>query len=321
MTAADLLALPGPDEPPVPTPPGEFREVAGHRLFVRRTPATSAGAEPALYVHGLDGSSPNWTDLAYLLSRRLDGEAVDLPGFGRSEPARTATFTIDEHVRAVEALLEDRGAGPVHLIGNSMGGAISILLAARRPDLVCSLVLVSPALPDLVPRRTSEWRLGLMLVPGLNKLLARAAADVPPERRVEEVYRVCYADPSRVSPARRDEAVTELVARLANPWAAAASGRSMRSLIGRWLTRGPGSLWAQAARVDVPVLVVWGREDRLVGVRLADRCMRAFRDVEVVVFDDCGHVAMLERPVDTAGAVLRHLDRVAAVSAPTPPRA
>ena len=50
-------------------------------------------AEPALYVHGLGGSSLNWTDLAGLLSYRLDGQAIDLPGFGRSDPA--ARYTID----------------------------------------------------------------------------------------------------------------------------------------------------------------------------------------------------------------------------------
>ena len=60
----------------------------GSVTYVRDTPATAAGAEPALYVHGLGGSSQNWTDLAGLLADRLDGQAIDLPGFGRSEPGR-----------------------------------------------------------------------------------------------------------------------------------------------------------------------------------------------------------------------------------------
>ena len=65
----------------------------GTQTFVRRTPATRPGAEPALYVHGLGGSSQNWTDLAYLLADRLDGEAIDLPGFGHSDPARSYAIT------------------------------------------------------------------------------------------------------------------------------------------------------------------------------------------------------------------------------------
>ncbi len=60
--------------------------------YVRDTPATAPGAEPAVYVHGLGGSATNWTDLAGLLSHRLDGQAIDLPGFGYTDPARSYTL-------------------------------------------------------------------------------------------------------------------------------------------------------------------------------------------------------------------------------------
>jgi len=73
---------------PVPAWPGRTVVVDGARIHLRDTPARRPGAEPAVYVHGLGGSSLNWTDLAYLLADRLDGQAVDLPGFGRSDPAR-----------------------------------------------------------------------------------------------------------------------------------------------------------------------------------------------------------------------------------------
>src|ERR1044071_4754741 len=67
--------------------PGRTVELDGTATFVRDTPATNATAEPALYVHGLGGSSSNWTDLAALLADKLDGQAIDLPGFGFSDPA------------------------------------------------------------------------------------------------------------------------------------------------------------------------------------------------------------------------------------------
>ena len=63
--------------------------VDGARTYVRHTPGRGDATEPALYVHGLGGSAGNWTDLAYLLSDRLDGEAIDLPGFGFSDPGRS----------------------------------------------------------------------------------------------------------------------------------------------------------------------------------------------------------------------------------------
>src|SRR5688572_3096263 len=102
----------------IPTPwPGRLVTVDGARTFVRETPATEPGAEPALYVHGLGGSSANWTDLAGHLAGRLDGQAIDLPGFGRSDPARR--YTIAATADRVTRWIEHGDRGSVHLIGNS----------------------------------------------------------------------------------------------------------------------------------------------------------------------------------------------------------
>src|SRR4051794_11829418 len=88
----------------IPTPeqlperwPGREVELDGTITFIRDTPALSSGAEPAVYVHGLGGSSTNWTDLAGILASRtdgpaLDGQAIDLPGFGYSGRARSYTL-------------------------------------------------------------------------------------------------------------------------------------------------------------------------------------------------------------------------------------
>src|SRR3569623_1722493 len=81
-------------------------------------------AEPALYVHGLGGSSQNFTDLAGLLADRFDGQAVDLPGFGYSDPSRR--YSIPAFADRVIKLLEHEDRGPVHLVGNSLGGSISV---------------------------------------------------------------------------------------------------------------------------------------------------------------------------------------------------
>src|SRR5215813_3322976 len=139
MAAPDSVHLK--DTPPAPWP-GRRVLLDATVTFVRETPPTAPDTEPAVYVHGLGGSATNWTDLADLLSDRLDGQAIDLPGFGHSDPARryTVTALADRVVRWIE--VSDRG--PVHLIGNSLGGAIVTRVAAVRPDLVRSLVLISP---------------------------------------------------------------------------------------------------------------------------------------------------------------------------------
>lgn len=110
-----------------------------------------------LFVHGLGGSAANWTALMARLGGDLDGEAVDLPGFGESAPPADGDLGLSGHVRAVTGYLEASGRGPVHLFGNSLGGAVAVRLAALRPDLVRSLTLVSPALPEL-PRSAPPGR-------------------------------------------------------------------------------------------------------------------------------------------------------------------
>src|SRR4051812_19468620 len=93
--AAVLSSTPLPrPEALLPPWPGEDVAVHGGEVFVRFTPwrgpvEESGGAAPrerALYVHGLGGASTNWTDLAALLAVRVEGWAIDLPGFGRSQP-------------------------------------------------------------------------------------------------------------------------------------------------------------------------------------------------------------------------------------------
>ena len=278
-------------------------------MFVRSGPV---GGEPALFVHGLGGSSNNWTDLIALLEGRLAAEAMDLPGFGRSAPPREG-YRLGAHVRAVVQRIEARGDGPVHLFGNSLGGAVSTLVAAKRPDLVRTLTLVSPALPSLRPRRGSDPRLPLLLLPGLETLARRQLASVPPEQRARAVVQLCWADPSRLSPERLAEAVEEVRRRSGLGHDAEAFTRSLRGLVGSYLARGPRAMWRQAGRVAAPTLLVWGAQDRLVDVSLAPRAARTFPDARLLVLDDVGHVAQMERPDLVARAFLGLLEEEAGV--------
>src|ERR1700727_2069766 len=124
-------------EAPIPHWPGELVTLSGdHRVYVRSTP--DRDGEPALCVHGLAGSSRNWTDLIDLLRPRLACAALDLPGFGDSPPRPDHRYSIAALAQTVEALIEKQ-ANQVHLIASSLGGAVAVKLAAGRPDLVKTL--------------------------------------------------------------------------------------------------------------------------------------------------------------------------------------
>jgi pimeloyl-ACP methyl ester carboxylesterase len=277
-------------------------------LFVRRGPA---GREPGLFVHGLGGSATNWTDLMGLLEGVVDGEAVDLPGFGRSTPPVSGRYTVGAHARAVVEHLERSGRGPVHLFGNSLGGAVSTRVAADRPDLVRTLTLVSPALPNLRRTRGSDPRLPLLLLPGLSAVAVRRLAAQTPEQRARAVLRLCFGDPSAIPPQRLAEAAEEVRRRNGLSSAQDALYASLRGLIASYLVRGERSLWARAARVQAPTLLVWGDRDRLVDVAITPRAAQTCPDVHLLVLAGVGHVAQMERPEVVARAFLGMLEELA----------
>lgn len=281
--------------------PGREITAGGVTLHVRETPGP--GDAEAVYVHGLSGSSLNWTDLAALLRTRAAGTAVDLPGFGRSRPLASRDYSPAAHADALLCFLAGRGR-PVHLLGNSLGGAIAMTVAARRPELVRTLTLVSPAMPDRRPdpRRLSDPRLALALLPGRIGTRARAQiAAMDPRTRAEQMVRVCFGDPTLALPHRLDEAAAEHVARARVEWAVEALERTTKAMLASWW-RGE-SLWSVAARVQAPTLVIWGGRDKLVSPRLAPRTVAAFPRGRLLVLPEAGHVAQIETPEVVARAV------------------
>ncbi|GHG57544.1 alpha/beta fold hydrolase [Streptomyces griseocarneus] len=292
----------------------------GITLAVRSRPPAREGLPPALYVHGLGGSSQNWSELMERLADTVDGEALDLPGFGDAPPPEDGDYSITGYARVVIRYLDASGRGPVHLIGNSMGGAIATRVAAVRPDLVRTLTLVSPALPELRPQRTAVPT-GLLAVPGVVSLFARMTKDWTPERRTREVLALCYGDPARVSPEGFALAVAEYERRLELPYFWEVMARSARGIVDAYTLGGQHSLWRQAEKVLAPTLLVYGVRDQLVSIRMARRASKAFRDSRLLTLLEAGHVAMMEDP-DVVARAFRELlaDTATTSERSAPPR-
>jgi pimeloyl-ACP methyl ester carboxylesterase len=286
----------------------------GVTLAIRSRRPAREGLPPALYVHGLGGSSQNWSSLMAELDGVVDSEAVDLPGFGDSPPPDDGNYSVTGHARAVIRYLDASGRGPVHLFGNSLGGAVTTRVAAVRPDLVRTLTLVSPALPELRIQRTAAPT-ALLGVPGVAALFTRFTKEWTAEQRMRGVMALCYGDPTRVSPEAFQHAVAELERRLRLPYFWDALTRSTRGLLSAYTLGGQHGLWRQAERVLAPTLLVYGGRDQLVGYRMAQRSARAFRGSRLLTLPDAGHVAMMEYP-ETVARAFRELlaDTTAATS-------
>ncbi|MFI5753724.1 alpha/beta fold hydrolase [Streptomyces sp. NPDC051569] len=273
----------------------------GLTLTVRSRPATRTGAPPALYVHGLGGSSQNWSALMPSLADLVDGAAVDLPGFGDSPPPDDGDYSVTGHARAVIRLLDAGGRGPVHLFGNSLGGAVATRVAAVRPDLVRTLTLVSPALPEIRVQR-SAVPTALLALPGVAALFGRLSRDWTAEQRTRGMMALCYGDPSSVADEDVRHAVEEMERRLQLPYFWDAMVGSARGIVNAYTLGGQHGLWRQAERVLAPTLLVYGGRDQLVSYRMARRASAAFRDSRLLTLPDAGHVAMMEYPRQVAQA-------------------
>jgi len=303
-------AVPGFGQPP---PAGWTEHVRGRGMYIRRRPGPP-DATPAWYIHGLAGSSTNWTRLAAALSPAATGYSVDLPGHGRSDPPPRGHYSLRADAELIAAAIEQVSGTPVHLVGNSFGGIIATLLTAARPELVRTLTVISPAVPDLrlTGDRGADPRLGLLLVPGTAGLAYRRLSTISPLSRARGMGELCFGNPAMLTDTDYEVAAADLAWRSGLPWVFSATIGSLRALMAGYLRRGPSSFPAAAAHVTVPTLVVWGTRDRLVDVRLAKRTAAAFPRADLLVLPGCGHVAQMEDPQTTARGVLALWERTAA---------
>ena len=269
-------------------------------LAVREVPDADPGTPPAVFVHGLNGSSLNFTAIGVLLADTVRGVAMDLPGFGHTEPGR-ATWGLAEHGDLVERFLDAEFDQPVHLVGNSMGGSIVVRLAAKRPDLVRTLTLISPALPDQRPRAVAAY-FGALSIPRLGPAIMRRNAQLPFERRMKLGLSMVFGDHRSLPPDLIEAYEEELRRRDTQPWVADSVLAGARSIVAATVARPGRSLWADAARIECPVLLVYGGRDRLVPARIRNRAQAGFPDARLLYLPDSGHVAQIEHPLEVATA-------------------
>jgi len=273
-------------------------EFLSKRTISYRSTATSGFAPDrvGVFLHGLGGSSLNWTDLMLALEQQLTGFAIDLPGFGMSPPPRDGDYTPSGHARAIAEFIVDKDLGPVDLFGNSLGGAVALQLAVRKPELVRSLTLISPAFPSLYATK-GNVHLPAISLPGVGERLIPRFLQMPAEVRVQATVDGCTARPDQFSRVRMAEAVEELRERDHLTYNSDAFLRSLRGLFKTNTDLvGPNRPWKLAERVTAPTLGIYGREDVLVSAKNAHRFTKHFPNAHVVVLPDTGHMAQSEQP-------------------------
>ena len=260
-----------------------FRSVRVGRHDVRYV---RKGQGPTLIlIHGLASSIYTWSEVIEPLSRSFDVIALDLPGFGAS--SQPADLSFEDLAAAVPGLMDALGVSRAHLVGNSLGGAVSLLLAARQPQRVDHVVILDSA--------------GFRMKPGerpfmIRFLGSRAAGflgDGFPIRRIltTATLRHLIHDDTKVTAERIDEYVAPLL----RPGALV----SARALL---LSPLDERFVADLRAIEAKTLVVWGRFDPWLPQEDADRFVAAIQGSRKVIVET-GHMPQEERPSEIARLV------------------
>jgi pimeloyl-ACP methyl ester carboxylesterase len=205
---------------------------------------------------------------------------------------------VGANAELVHSFIEHVIGEPVVIMGNSMGGHISVLEAANHPLWVDALILVDPAIPGIHVRRPEPRRLGVMAgltIPGLAEMiLDRRVRQLGPEGLVLETLDLVCADRSRV-PSDVVEAHIRLMRERdkLGPQNGRAFLQASRSIGFRMADP---RFWSHVAKVQAPTLVIHGSLDRLIPIAAARELARRRRDWTLEVLDGVGHVPMMEAP-------------------------
>lgn len=200
--------------------------------------------------------------------------------------------------RTLGWFLAERATGRVVLAGNSMGGGLVMLEAAIEPDGVQGLVLTCSVFP---------WARGGLPHPAViaafamydlgragERLVYERSRQIDPEVLVRLAFRMTAADPRRIPPEITDLQVEQLRERAGDPDAAKAFVEAARSLLR--LGRRPDVARRAMDAIRCPVLVLHGRQDRLVPVRFAEATLERYPAWRGRILPDLGHVPQMEAP-------------------------
>jgi pimeloyl-ACP methyl ester carboxylesterase len=234
-------------------------------------------------IHGLGGFAESWRATIDVLAKSAEVLAVDLPGFGLSaKPA--ARYDLDFFARVLHGFLDASRVGQVSLVGHSLGGAVAVTYALTHPARVDRLALVSAVVPGFDYR--PSWLYRMAAVRGLGEAAALCA------RR--SLYRAALARCFHAPKAREIDALVDWSYAARTAWdAKAAYLATVRDVRADFAGRA-AAYRRVAGTLGLPVLLVHGRQDPVVGAGHCANVAKGFPRASVRWVDACGHFPQIE---------------------------
>jgi pimeloyl-ACP methyl ester carboxylesterase len=269
-----------------------FMDVDGPVHYVE----TGDGGPVLILVHGIGTGYISWYPVLEELGQKHRVFAIDLIGHGFTPPyGRKATMRNNTDLVAgfADAVSDEQ----VILVGNSMGGLISMLVAVDHPHLVAGLILVNPALPIVSVKalRSDSQRLVWPLIPLLGAGSARYYYhERTVEQEVDETFELVLSRGTRVEPRHRAAAIEMARARRELAWSIPAFTESARSIAIEVASR--RRFRKTLHQVSQPTLLMHGTDDRVVHPSSAQWAARERPDWDFQMLDNMGHTPMIEDP-------------------------
>jgi 4,5:9,10-diseco-3-hydroxy-5,9,17-trioxoandrosta-1(10),2-diene-4-oate hydrolase len=247
-----------------------------------------AGSHKGMPVVMLHGGGPgasgmsNFKNNLPAFAEHFRTLVVDQPGYGKSDKPEVQGNYFTFAATALKDLLDELGIDQAHLVGNSLGGGTAVRFALENPERAGRLVLMGPgglSLNVFAPDPTE----------GVKRLADFGTPPGPSREKMAAFLRTLVFDQRLVT----DELIDERFAAASDP----ASRNAMASMGASFFDPASyeqGLLWREAHRLRNPVLLIWGREDRVNPVDGALVAMKMIRRAQLHVFGGCGHWVQLE---------------------------
>ncbi|MEL6665045.1 MAG: alpha/beta hydrolase [Pseudomonadota bacterium] len=264
----------------------DVRDVAGTKMHVRVS--GPSGAKTVILIHGVGSHLQTWDHWISALELEYRTVRFDLPGSGLSPPDRTGEYTDDRAIVLINSLMDDLGVEDAALIGNSLGGRIAWSFAASQPERVSKLILISP---DGFASAGFEY--GRAPDVPLAGSIVRYAL---PEWAVKRGLNSAFANPEKLAP----ETLQRYYDLLHGEGTRSALLRRMKQTILEAPEQRLGSIL-------VPVLLIWGEEDRIIPLENASKFLAAVRDITLVTLPNVGHLPQEEAPEAAIDQILDFL--------------